>query len=462
VPLAAVENQIALQLAAEERERRRELAKIQADEDRLADAAADQKRDAATGPAALLDSLTGGKRVAIAGNVQRAAEEDRFLNEQATRRLERRATGLADRKRDVAANPAPTRDELYQTTTAPLGRFAHEAPTREDLPELEAMKQRILGGAGGAGPREPAAADRFYYREEPTGSLSFTNRPERAAEPGFRRYNADSGTQKDLGAPGGGLAHIGSGRGTALPQAALLQDLEGLIRRTEREPLTAAETMGAVAEARSDWDVRAANIADPNQIEQAILSAAGRKELPPEVAEDLLRRYTGIARQVTKAEDGEFNPRAFQEILQPSALAGPPVPRPGEAEARLRAGGEAIPAQLAREQETVTQAVQAPPDAVGTAASPAMAAEGATDPAEVKRSILGLRPQRQTQRVGGRELGYEIGGDFIPEGMGGEAGPPWLAGLPEDLRLLMAGAQFAAGGRESAAERRRRLTRERG
>lgn len=45
--------------------------------------------------------------------------------------------------------------------------------------------------------------ERDYYRQNEKGTLEFTNRPDVAAQAGFRRYNSDSRKHKDLGAPGG-------------------------------------------------------------------------------------------------------------------------------------------------------------------------------------------------------------------------------------------------------------------
>lgn len=397
MPLEAVRAQAVLAAEEDERRRREAQQRLAAEEAALAEDVAAEKRSAAEGPAALLEQLQSGRRAAVSPDVLRAAEDDRFLNQQDMRYLERRAGGLDARKRDLAV-PGPSAEARFAETAKPLGRFAFDMPTREDLPELRRMREGIgsvsretpariytdapratgrdAGGTmpyGGAlddllGAEVPRAAIRQEFGgTAPDTVLSFSDRP----EPGMRRYASDEGRTKDVGASGGGLASVRPGErpGAVTPESLI----DELIRDTERLPLTEREVMGTLAKEKPTYDVEAANLADPGAIEQKILTDVGEGRLDPGVGQELLARYGRLAKQVTSAE-GEFAPDVFQELLQPSALAGPPAPE------RLARAGEALTTQAAEnERQAVTEALQPVPGAPGEAPSPALQAEGADD-----------------------------------------------------------------------------------
>lgn len=397
MPLDFVRAQAALAAEDDERRRREAQQRLAGEEAALAEAVAAEKRSAAEGPAALLEQLQGGRRAAVSGDVLRRAEEDRFLNQQGMRRLERRAGGLEREKRDLAV-PGPSAAARFAEATAPLGRFAFDTPTREDLPELRRMREGfgnvsretsapVYTDAPRATGRDDAGTmpytgaldgllgldvPRAAIRQEfggtaPDTVLSFSDRP----ESGMRRYASDGGRTKDVGAPGGGLASVRPGErpGAVTPESLI----DELIRDTERLPLTEREVMGTLAKEKPTYDVEAANLADPGAIEQKILTDVGEGRLDPGVGQELLARYGRLAKQVTSAE-GEFAPDVFQELLQPSALAGPPAPE------RLARAGEALTTQAAEnERQAVTEALQPVPGAPGEAPSPALQAEGADD-----------------------------------------------------------------------------------
>lgn len=483
MPLDAVRAQAVLAADEDERRRREAQVRLAAEEAALAEDVATEKQRAAEGPAALLEQLQGGRRAAVAGNVLREAEEDRFLNQQGMRRLERRASGLEDRKRDLAV-PGPSANARYAEATAGLGRFAYDTPTRDDLPELRRMREglasdvsretspRIYTDAPRAQRRDDAGTmpyagaldgllgldvPRAAIRQEfggtaPDTALAFSDRP----EPGMRPYQSASGRTKDVGAPGGGLATVSRGDrpGTVTPQALIDQ----LIGETERLPLTERETMGTLAREKPAYDVEAANLADPAQIEQKILTDVGEGRLDPGVGRELMARYARLAKQVT-SDEGEFAPDVFQQILQPSALAGPPAPE------RLARAGEALTTQAAQnERQAVTEALQPVPGGPGEAASPALQAEGATDPRDAllrslrqpsqvvrggrgESGIAGLLADYEAFREGEGRAGY---GESGPMGFAKDLAAFYGARLPQDLltALLAIGTGRAPGVRQ--------------
>lgn len=405
MPFPAVENLAALDASAAERKRREELARLQQDEAHLADQAAEQKAAARSGPAGVLESLmkAGGRSPAVAGNVLQGAEEDRFLNEQATRRLGRQADALGEQKSRLSI-PPPSPAERYNEMAKPLGRFATEDPAtaagelrtdpRGRLAELNRVKDQITGTV----PRETSGADRFYYREEPSQAapgesvLSFTNRPERASEPGFHRYNSDTGTTKDLGAPGGGLSTIGNGGPDHTPQAALLQDLGGMIGQAERQRLTPQEMAQDLVTQEPGWDAMAAKASGPAEVEQLVNEAVAAQRLRPETGQYLQRKYAGIGNQAFD-ERGEFQPEIWQGFLTDGRK-----PAPGEAEARARTGGQQVAEAAQQEHAAVQDALQPAEDAPGSTQSPALIAESTPNPQGSPT------PQQTPQGVASRRL----------------------------------------------------------
>ena len=502
---------LAQRQAAEDERRRRE------EQQRLERDLADQQASEKSGPAGLLDELTGGKRVGVDPRTMREAEEDRFLNEQARDRLRRRAEPLAipgktaaERVSDFLGPLTPfaledsyaAREELR---TDPRGRLARlqaakseidPAPSvsRETPPIYYSGNRNPTRGPApdsgvtpaGAGPEtmpytgaleglQGAEVPRAGIRREfggtaPDEVLRFSDRP----EPGMRRYNAASGATKDVGAPGGGLTVVGDGGRHGKANELIRGELDTLIEQAQRAPLTPVERAQDRVKEEPLWDVKAAGLQDPGKIGAAINQAIAARELDPATGNYLLRKYDAMAKASTD-EDG-FNPEEFAD-----RLAGNRAPAPGEAEARAREGGTIAPAVQAAKTEAVQNATTPVPGTPGTTPRPDPE-RTASNPGE---ALLGqiLRPQRQAQTVGGAELGYEIGGDFIPPNMrqipaqlaelgnaaqqaapapGGEAGADLsrFADLPENIRLMLEGATFAAGGREAPAERRRRLARE--
>lgn len=476
-----IEN-LALQQAAEaERKRRQDEQQLALEEADLKRQMLKEKADEAGGPAAQLKAL-GTSRVSIDPAFAKSAAEDAFLNEQATRRFDRRAQALEDRKAKLAV-PGPTATERAATMEAPLGRFANEDPlvaTQETLTDrpgrlaaIDQTKENLLQDVS-----RGTAADRIYYREEPSGSLSFTNRPDVAAEPGYRRYNTDSGRTKDLGAPGGGLTVIGRGEpaGAADTKEALLRHLDALRGQTERTRLSPQELAKDLGEQQPAWDEKAAN-SDPTTISED-LNAAVASGMRPETAQYLQRRYQSFGQSSRDPDTGELNTEKWSNLLRQGRS-----PAPGEAAGRAQTGGQAIPEAEQAKADAIQSALQPPENAPGTTQSPSLAAEsqagGGTpqNPKEALLARLGLPAQRQAQDVGGGPLGYEIGGPFVPEGMqqipeqlreatagaalaGPRTGMPDLSALPENIRLVLEGLNYRAGGRESRAERQRRLARE--
>jgi hypothetical protein len=468
MPLGSIQNLALQQAEADEKKRRAAQADLALESEGLKDELLDLKRDVAAGPVGQLDALTGGKRVAVAPDVLRNVEEHRFLDENRERRLQQRETDLLRRNRDLAV-PGPSQAVRAAEMAAPLGRFAYDDPTREDLPEL----RRLREGADADVPRETPDTSRYFYREEPNGTLAFTNRPEVAAEPGYRRYGSARGKDgmeyPDLGAPGGSIGRIGGGetreRTGITPQGLLDQ----LITQTERLPLTERETMGALATEKPGYDVEAANLADPAAIEQKILTDVGAGKLDPGVGRELLSRYANVARQAT--DNGEYRPDLLQEILQPRAMAGPPTP--GAAELLARQGGQEIPAQAEAERAAVEDAVQAPPGGPGATQSPSLAAES-QDPREGLLAGIRSAARQGTDRFGGAPMpdtppglvegGLRVGGPVVGALAGGAVGFPnvgagaggaageLLAEIfgPDALdpgRIAMAGGGAAAGGK---------------
>jgi hypothetical protein len=272
----------------------------------------------------------------------------------------------------------------------------------------------------------------------------------------MRAYNSRGGSFKDVGAPGGGYGRVGGAPPDTTAQAEVLRALQGERAVAASQPLTERETYGTLAKVKPEYDVEAANLADPAAIEQKILTDIGAGKVDPGVGRELLSRYAGVAKQAT--EDHEFRPELLQEILQPSAMAGPPAP---DRAAALLQAPSPLPQAQAAAAEATQQALEPAPDAPGSTRSPALAAAGGSDPDALLAEMRGPRRQSMTVPGVGGEVGYEMNAPFIPPGMGqGPAVPPWMADLPEDIRLVLEGATHAAGGHESAIERRRRLARE--
>jgi hypothetical protein len=496
MPFEAVTNLASAEAADAERKRREAEAALQ-EEARLAAgerkaAMEAQALDAASGPAALLRDLQGGGRgrAAVAGDVLRNAEQDDFLNQQADRRIDRqfdqRETDL-QRRATALAVPGPTATERALTMSAGAGRFGTEdanARAQElklnprgrmaDLDtliadvsrETRAPDARIYTDApkarGGSDTAPYAGAldellgmevPRAGIRREHGGTaedrtLSFSDRQ----EPGMRHYNNPAtGEARDVGAPGGGLVS-----GTKPPDTsakdAVLAGLREERAMAERAPFTPQELAKDLSVQQPGWDARAAGL-NPAAVDELINAEVGDGRLNPRTGQFLRERYDGFARRAYN-EQGEFSDETWANLLG----------TPDSAALRAQQGGQAVPQAKAAEQAAVQDALQAPQDGPGSTPSPALAAQseaaGATPP----------RARRPPQRVpyGGSGGSVDVANlldldaPFIPEGMGQAGTPPWLAGLPENIRLVLEGAQFAAGGRENPAERRRRLARERG
>lgn len=418
-----VTNLASVEAADAERKRRQQQAALELEHSGLKDELLGLKQAEAGSVYSQLDKL--GPRVAVSPEVRQDAEENRFLDQNREKRFARRDLDL-ERRSSALATPGPTVAERVQTLSKPLGEFANEDPDvratelktdpRARIPRLDALIAEMQG-AGGSQNVSRETPERDYYREEPNGTLSFTNRPEVASQPGYRRYNADSGMTKDLGAPGGGLTTL---RGPSAPpdaRDALLQALQGERAVAANQPLTERETMGTLAKVKPAYDVEAANIADPAAIEQKLLTDVGAGKLDPGVGQELLSRYAGVAKQATK--NGEYDPRALQEMLQPSAMAGPPAP--DKAAALLQAPSP-LPQAEAQAAEVTQQALEPPQEAPGTTRSPeASASEGFF-------AGLGSAARRGTERLTGTAPSPETPESFPGPGGVVRAALPLAAG----------------------------------
>ena len=483
---------LAMTNAAEDERKRREAQAA------LEQAAADLKRQAdeahiedASGPAGLLAHLMkSSKNTAVAGDVQRNAEQDQFLNDQRDEQFRRRGADLGRRAEHLAV-AGPSTAERAAQMSAPLGRFAEEDAAsraqelrtnpRGRLADVDALMATLQGGgdvsretpiytdAPRARPRDDqgtmpyaGALDellgvevpRAGIRKEfggtaPDTTLSFSDR----REPGMRPYNSSSGTTKDVGAPGGGLISARGEPDTTVldAQRASLQELRS---EAERAPFSPQERAADLVTQEPGWDTIAAE-QGPFTIGQVLNEAVGQGRLNPATGQYLQRKYASVADDIDQGDGPD--PKEFARRLR----QGRP-PAPGEAEALARSGGQAIPQAQAAEQQATQQALQSPEDAPGTTRSPALA-ERSPDPRD---KLLGelRQPRGQSYDVPGGiggELGYELNAPFIPKGMGqGPAVPPWMSDLPENIRLVLEGATRAAGGHEHSAERARRLARE--
>lgn len=476
----AITNLASAQAADEDRKRKEQQAQLSLESSGLKDELLGLKQSQTEGPVGQFDALTHGRKVAIDPGVQQDVEQHRFLDQQAMERMQRRESGLEHRAADLSV-AGPSAAERTRDLAAPLGRFATEDASaaaqelktdpRGRLAQIEAQKEQILGGGVS---RETSGSDRFFYREEPNGTLAFTNRPEVAAEPGYRRYNSDNGSHKDLGAPGGGLTSIGKPGPSTDARDALLAGLNELAGEARRQPLTPQEMAGQLVKQEPVWDTKAAELG-PVGVHDALNQAVADGSLDPKIAMNLGRKYAGIADDVDQGDGPD--PRDFADRLR----QGRP-PAPGEAQARLEAPSP-IPQAQAEEQHAVQGALEAPQAGPGSMRSPALASEGGTNPDALLAEIQGPRGQSMTVPGVGGEVGYQTNAPFIPERMQqipaalqgatsvarqaapapggeGEADLGAFADLPEELRLLFHGAAFAGGGHEPQAERKRRLARE--
>lgn len=419
MPFGDVTNLATAQAADEERKRRRELATLALEEADLKRDMAARKAADALGPAGVLDDLlgSGGRRAAVSADVLKNAAEDRFLNEQAQTKFERRQQGL-DRRETALAVPGKTAAERQTEMLAPLGPFATEDPTtkaQELLRDPRGREQRLLaqrekiagpnvsretpiytdaprargsrrteegtitpGGTGAATMPYQGALDELLGLEVPRAgirkefggtaedrTLSFSDR----REPGMRRYNSNAGTTKDVGAPGGGL--VAAGRKPDPAKDALLGGLDELLGETKRQPFTPQERAEDLAVQQPGWDTMASRTT-PEDIRNQLNTAVGEGRLNPATGQYLQQYYKSIADDAYDA-NGDFNPEIWQ-----GRLAQGRKPAPGEAEARAKTGGTAVPEAQAAERAATTAALTPPPGGPGATRSPSLAAEQAT------------------------------------------------------------------------------------
>lgn len=474
--LASIEN-LALQEAEAERVRReREAAQLAADEAALAARRGRERAREAEGPAALLEELTG-SRTAVAPEVQRNAEIDAFQNQQAARRYERQAARLAERKRDLAVEP-PSAGARAREMAAPLGRFAAEDPamvTQElerdragRIAALEQTKENLLrdvrGAETGTTPRPflvgRGAADEPYFtnltREELHDEYSTANDIREKAGMGPIRGPRNL-ERLDVGG-----TSLGPAKAATDSTAPAQQALDALLAQARRAPLDPRERAADLVQQQPLWDEQARALGPGGGIEEQLLAAIARGEVDPGTGATLGQRYRGMNRAAFDKSAGEYNSEVYSALLG-HAPYGPPAP--GQAARALATGGHAVPQAEAEKTAAVEEALQAPPDSPGATRSPALAAESG-DPRDALLSAI----QRPENRVpyggsgGSIDLNaepVEYGAPFIPPGMRERSAiPPWLADLPEDVRLVLEGLTQAAGGREHPEERRRRLARE--
>lgn len=139
-------------------------------------------------------------------DVQKVRRNERVITNQvnaniAQRKQDRQMWGTDDPKKIAAVKALGVlgQDAAQQAALDPEG-FAERVSRLEELT-----------GRGGVQDMPDAPPERDYYRTEVNGTLAFGNTPEFAADPRSRRYNSDSGTHKDLGAPGGEAGTISGG-----------------------------------------------------------------------------------------------------------------------------------------------------------------------------------------------------------------------------------------------------------
>lgn len=495
MPFAAVTNLASAEAADAERKRRTQQAQLAADADRLKNHEADQLASEATGPAAVLAQLQKGNRVAVDPDVIRNAEQDQFLNSQAHRRFDRQGDRLAEQARQ-AAIPGPSAAERAQQLAAPLGSFATEDPTaaaqelktdpRGRLARIDAQRQQLLGGQDVSRETSPLYTDaprargshaigpgvtpggnapdtmpyagaldgllgldvpRAGIRKEfggtaPDITLSFSDAQGRG--PGMRPYSSRSGATKDVGARGGGFGAV-HGAADQSPQAALLAQVAGLDElrgEAQRASSTPQEVAQGLVSETPAWDVKAAELG-PERVQQELTRWVAEGG-DPKVAVTLQRKYAGVADDLKDPDDGTIDLRDWADRLRQGRS-----PAPGEAETRLKTGGQAVPAAEAQAQQATQAAREPAQDAPGTTRSPAEAAVGgqaATAPPGQPRApgagsqvatgghgkdgIEGLVDDYLSFRNGEGRAGY---GESGPMGIAKDAAAFYGARLPQDL-----------------------------
>lgn len=413
MPFDAVQNLAVDEAAKAERERRERLAQ-------LADQAAAQKLDAADSPAATYAKAQKQGRTSISGPLAADASDYQQLEANERTRLERRAAPLQV--------PGPSAPERMQQMLGEVQQLGEPMPGEERstrLSRLEAARERTLGDItdqhvpretspifyGGGHPAGPgddtgslpyegalaglqgAEVPRAGIRPEFGGTakdelLSFTNYD---PKPGMRRYTSPGGgEQKDLGAPGGMFGTIsgGGGRGGKAGDA-LRSDLDRLIAETKAAPLSEREVAQKLDTDQPNWDQYAAEHT-PEETQAALQHGIAVGDTDPKVAEVLLGRYHGIARQATDKDDG-FDPKLYREILRSTRPAAP-----GEAEHQAATGGKLIPEAEAQKVAMLHSVQEGVQDAPGTTLPPE--ASPATSPVPTAEPTPIQAPQMTATR----------------------------------------------------------------
>jgi len=466
-----------------------------------------QQEDAANSPAGLLDAaMKGNRRAAVTGEAMGGADDWRYLNEQADRKLERRALELAkpsesaaDRMMKDLGAAAPMAFETGEEKT-----FALQNDPRGRATDLQEMLDKMGGGkAKDSGPDAPiyysgpprhegdpndvmpyeggleglrgANINRAAIRKEfggtaPDETLSFTNIP-KSVTPDMRRYDTGRGTQKDVGAPGGTLGDFGGGAGMGGAggvKGKIRAVLQSEIEQAKLAPLTGREQAGEFVSSSPELN-KAAQELDPNQLDNHIMQLVSDGKLSPQVGRIQSARYRSLAQQATRPENGEFDRDKYNMLVRREDAGSSPAALSMTA----REGGGKVEQAEAQKTASLKAAAESPPGAPGTTRSP-VETQGQPQPAAPLPPAPGESlggPQQQgigavdwgqfketaprAVRVGapllGAAAGSLVGAPNVGAGVGGfigELSAQQLAGEDVNLgRAAVTGAADFAGGK---------------
>lgn len=482
--------QAQLDYIADQRKRLQEKADLELEAQRL-------KQDEAESLAGQVAKLreAGGRNTVIDPGVARDAEQIAFLEQQKRDRLTKRMSAL-----DV---PIQTAAEREQKALGPLADLAHEdANVRADelkrdprgrMGRLEDRRDQLLQDitSGGAAPytrtytnapRATSADDtgtmpyegaleglrgadvpRAAIRKEfggtaPDTTLSFTNRPDVAAEQGMRRYDTEGGRHKDIGAPGGDIGRVTGGGGPGKYSDALAA-LGEEIDVAKRQPFTPQETAGDVAKRLPEYVDRAIADKDPGKTLLELDADVGKGLVNPATAQQIRVEIETARDSSFRKDSGDFDPDVYEAML---GLRKPASDQKDKALAAIQKGAvDNAPQRVEADKNAmVAHALGPQPGAPGTERAPQPPAAPGATPAPGEGQGQGfLASLAEATQGGARGIrGTEPGG---PET------PPWLAptaarvGIPLAAGLatsgasipLQAAALFAGGaGGEGAGE----------
>jgi hypothetical protein len=214
-------------------------------------------------------------------------------------------------------NPQTRQDEL---SVDPRGRAE-----RLDQ-KITALKSQYGMGGADSGHIDAGPNDRIWYKEEPSGTLDFTNIPSHAGE-GFRRYNADNGEHKDLGAPGGGYGRIGGGQGAGGDTDMKQQLLDSLTFERDAArgaKLTPKEQAAGMLSEEPKWQETFANegyAAGKDKIRQAIAGGTLHPEIGGHIEKQMDSLYGSLAH--AEATGGDPADTVFKDTLNIKRGASP-------------------------------------------------------------------------------------------------------------------------------------------